>query len=381
MKTVCAETVLLGESAFSTVGETVVIPDRNIRREDLIDADALVVRSKTKISRELLFGTPVRFVGTATAGTDHLDTAYLNAKGIYSCSAPGCNANSVSEYLIAALLTLRARHGYDLQGKTIGVIGCGNVGSRVVKKCKALGMRVLLNDPPLEARSANPDYLPLDTVLAESDIVSLHIPLVRHKPWPTQHLADYLFFEKLKPGAIFINAARGRVCDYDALLTAKSGGAVSRSIVDVWDPEPSFRTDVLRETDLASAHIAGHSFEGKLNGTIACYNELCNFFEVRKEWDIAATLPEPPMPTIEIDCTGHEDEEVLHRIVKQVYDVEADDALIREAAALKGLERAQRFDQLRKEYRQRREFMNTRVLTTNATPELRRKIEALGFKL
>lgn len=192
-------------------------------------------------------------------------------------------------------------------------------------------------------------------------------------------MADYLFFEQLKPGAIFINAARGSVCDYDALLAARQGGAVSRSIIDVWSPEPAFRTDVLKGTDLASPHIAGHSYEGKLNGTIACYHQLCNFFELPKSWDVAASLPVPETPSIEIDCAHRDDEEVLHEIIRQVYDIQTDDRLIREAAVHCDVDRARNFDALRKNYRTRREFMNTMVTARNAGEVLRRKIAGLGF--
>ena len=381
MKIVCAETVLLGRAAFSTAGKTTVIADREITHSDLIDADALIVRSKTKITRELLKGTPVKFIGTATAGIDHIDAAYLQSKGIYWCAAPGGNANSVSEYLVAALLVLGRRHGFDLEGKTIGVIGCGNVGSRVVTKCEALGLRVLRNDPPLAAVSPDPDFFPLERVLAECDIVTLHVPLVQHKPWPTERMADYLFFEQLKPGAIFINTARGSVCDYDALLAARQGGAVSRSIIDVWSPEPAFRTDVLKLADLASPHIAGHSYEGKLNGTVTCYNELCNFFEIPKSWDIAAALPAPEVPVVEIDCTARDDEEILHTLIRQVYDIETDDTLIRDAANGSEIARARNFDALRRNYRMRREFMNTRIIAKNADEDLQNKLKAMGFRL
>ncbi|MDZ8119564.1 4-phosphoerythronate dehydrogenase [Pontiella agarivorans] len=380
MKIICAETVLLGDRAFSHAGETVVIPDREICRNDLLDADALIIRSKTKATEELLRETPVKFVGTATAGTDHLDSDWLQRNGIYWCASPGCNANSVSEYLVAGLLTLGHRHGFSLENKTIGVIGCGNVGSRVVKKCHALGMNVLRNDPPLAAVSADPDFQPLENLLAESDIVTLHVPLVKHKPWPTERMADWLFFEQMKPGAVFINAARGSVCDYDALLDAKSSGAVAQTIIDVWSPEPAFRTDVLKLADLASPHIAGHSYEGKLNGTVACYNELCNFFELRKTWDISASLPTPEVPEIEIDCAGRNDEEILLDIIRRVYNIEEDDRLIREAAVHCEIDRARRFDQLRKNYRIRREFHNTELRLHNASSDLTRKCKALGFK-
>jgi len=381
MKIICAETVLLGKEAFSSTGETVVIPDREICRDDLADADALIVRSKTRINRELLHDTPVKFVGTATAGTDHLDTAYLQLKGIYWCAAPGCNANSVSEYLVAALLLLARRHGFDLEGKTIGIVGCGNVGSRVVQKCQTLGMRVLRNDPPLAAQSTDPGFLPLGQVLAESDIVTLHVPLVAERPWPTERMADFRFFEQLKPGAVFINAARGSVCDYDALLAARQGGAVAQMVIDVWNPEPAFRTDVLKMADIASPHIAGHSYEGKLNGTIACYNELCNFFEVPRTWDVAASCPEPEVPNIRIECTARDDEEVLLDIIRQVYEIETDDRLIRDAAAPGDVERARNFDALRKNYRIRREFMNTTVDARNAPERLQAKIKGLGFAI
>jgi erythronate-4-phosphate dehydrogenase len=379
MKIICAETVLLGETAFENAGKTVVIPDREICRADLLDADALIVRSKTKINRELLAGTPVKFVGTATAGTDHIDGAYLAQRGIYWCGSPGCNANSVSEYLVAALLTLGRRNDFELAGKTIGVIGCGNVGSRVVKKCEALGMNVLRNDPPLAAAFTDPDFQPLENLLAESDIVTLHVPLVAEEPWPTARMADYRFFEQLKPGVLFINAARGSVCDYDALLDAQQAGAVSHMVIDVWSPEPAFRTDVLKMADLASAHIAGHSYEGKLNGTVACYNELCNFFEIPKKWNVASSLPAPEVPAIEFDCTGRDEEEALHEIIRQVYDIETDDRLIRETAVPDEIDRARNFDTLRKNYRTRREFRNTKVVLRNAGDALRHKVEAMGF--
>jgi len=379
MKIICAETVLLGSEAFSSLGKTVVIPDREITRDHLADADALIVRSKTKVNRELLHSTPVKFVGTATAGTDHIHADDMQSQGVYWCAAPGCNANSVSEYLVAGLLVLARRHGFNLAGKTIGVIGCGHVGSRVVRKCEALGLRVLRNDPPLAAGSTDPDFFPLEHVLSEADIVTLHVPLVKHKPWPTERMADYLFFEQLKAGALFINTSRGSVCDYDALQAARKGGAVSRSIIDVWSPEPVFRTDVLKLTDLASPHIAGHSYEGKLNGTVTCYNELCNFFEIPKTWNVAASLPPPATPTIQIDCAGRDDEEVLNDIIRQVYDIETDDRLIREAAVHGDIDRAKKFDDLRKNYRVRREFRNTTVDARNASSLLLHKIEALGF--
>jgi len=381
MKIVCAQTVLLGDRAFSNAGETVILPDREITRKDLLDVDALIVRSKTKVTRELLEGTSVKFVATATAGADHIDSMWLESQGIFWTASPGCNANSVSEYIIVALLTLSRRHHFLLSGKTIGVVGCGNVGSRVVKKCEALGMRVLKNDPPLATKDPEGGFFPLDAVLTESDIITLHTPLVKEGPWPTKYLADFQFFEQLNPNSIFINAARGDVCDYDALLLAQEDGTVAHTILDVWSPEPAFRMDVLKKTDIATPHIAGHSYEGKLNGTINCYHQLCAFFEIQETWDIAASLPPTSVPYLKIDCLNKSDEEVLLEIVQAVYNIEQDDQQIRKAAVLDEIDRAKKFDLLRKNYPVRREFHNTMVDVKNANPALIRKIKALGFLL
>ncbi len=241
-------------------------------------------------------------------------------------------------------------------------------------------MNVLRNDPPLAALSTDPDFQPLENLLAECDVVTLHVPLVKKGPWPTERLADYCFFEQLKPGALFINAARGSVCDYDALLDAKAGGSVARMVIDVWSSEPAFRTDVLKMADLASPHIAGHSYEGKLNGTVACYNELCNFFEIQKIENVEASLPPPETPRINIDCTGRDDERVLHEIVKLIYDIEIDDRQLREASMHDEISRARHFDALRKNYRTRREFSNTVVNLENGRESLHQKVKAMGFK-
>lgn len=381
MKIICAETVLLGKVAFENVGQTIVIPDREITRKDLLDADALIVRSKTKIGKELLEGTPVKFVGTATAGMDHFDTEWLDANNIAWTASPGCNANSVSEYVVAALLTLCDRYGFSLAGKTIGVIGCGNVGSRVVKKCEALGMTVLQNDPPLAAASEDAAYCSLDTLLLEADIITMHVPLTKEGPWATVEMADYCFFEQLKPNTLFINASRGGVVDYDALLDARQKGTVSHTVIDVWNPEPTFRLDVLKWSDIASPHIAGHSYEGKLNGTIACYNKLCQFFNLPETWDIAASLPTPETPTLSIDTAELSDEKALLQIITPIYSIETDDQLIRQAAVLNEIDRAKNFDALRKNYRIRREFMNTKITLENSTETLQKKIQAMGFCL
>jgi erythronate-4-phosphate dehydrogenase len=372
MKTVVAETVLLGREAFETLGEVVVIPDRQIGPAHLKDADALIIRSKTKVTPELLAGSAVRFVGTATAGFEHMDFQYLEKCGIGWTAAPGCNADSVADYITAVLLTLHAKYSVGLEGKTLGIIGAGQVGSRVAKRAEALGLRVLLNDPPRAAREGEAGFQGMETLLAESNLVTLHVPLIKEKPWPTLKMADSRFFEQMKRGAVFINASRGKVLDSDALLRAKANGIVSHAVLDVWDPEPAIRADVLAAATIGTPHIAGHSFEGKLNGTIQAYREACRFFETLPTWDSAPLLPELAVPELKIDSRGKSDLEVLTEAVAAVYDI-GPDCLTEEDI--------ERFDKLRANYGVRREFSNTTVFLSEDRSVLVKKIRKAGFTL
>ncbi|MBI9020393.1 MAG: 4-phosphoerythronate dehydrogenase [Verrucomicrobia bacterium] len=378
MKTVVAETVMLGREAFETLGEVVVVPDREIGPQHLADADALIIRSKTKATADLLAGSPVRFVGTATAGFEHIDFQWLEKQQIGWCAAPGCNAASVADYITATLLHLNI----ELEGKTIGIIGVGQVGSRIAKRAEALGLRVLLNDPPREARECSSqeknkpphamEFQGLEKLLAQSDIVTLHVPLVAEKPWPTLRMADCRFFEKMKRGSVFINASRGRVLDSDALLHAKANGVISHAVLDVWDPEPNIRLDVLAAADIATAHIAGHSLEGKLNGTVQVYREACQFFEIQPTWDPAPLLPAVSVPNLKIDSHGKSDLDVLAETVASTYDILADDTALRGAV--------EKFDFLRANYGVRREFFNTSVILSEDRPALLQKLRTLGFR-
>jgi erythronate-4-phosphate dehydrogenase len=370
MKTVVAETVLLGREAFKTLGEVVVIPDRQIGPEHLKDADALIIRSKTKVTPELLAGSAVRFVGTATAGFEHMDFQYLEGRGIGWCAAPSCNADSVADYITAAMLALHKNHGVELEGKTLGLIGVGQVGSRIAKRAETLGLRVLLNDPPRAAKEGDAGFQSLEKLLAESDIISLHVPLIKEKPWPTIKMADCRFFEQMKRGSVFINAARGKVLDADALLLAKERGIVAHAVLDVWDPELAIRADVLRIATIGTPHIAGHSFEGKLNGTIQVYREACSFFETAPVWNPAPLLPAVAMPELKMDSRGKADLEVLAEAVTTVYDIRTDQ-LTAETAAW--------FDKLRATYGVRREFKNTTVLLSEIRPVLSKKLQQAGF--
>lgn len=372
------------EAAFSTLGPTRIREGRRIGPEDLRDVDLLAIRSTTRVDRSLLEGTPVRFVGTATIGTDHMDLAYLDSAGIRWCYAPGCNAQSVAEYVTAVLLALAVRHRFALAGLTLGVIGVGQVGRRVVQQARALGLRVLQNDPPREEAefgtaptSPQNPFTSLDQVLAESDIVTLHVPLTRQGRHATWHLADRPFFERLKPGAILINAARGAVINTDALMEALDRGTIRHTVIDCWEGEPDYRRDLLARANLATPHIAGHSFEGKAVGTEMVYREACRFLGVDPLWHLEGALPPPPVPRVVVEASGRTDEEVLWEAVRAVYNPEEDDRRFREAASRDMGGR--HFDRLREEYPIRREFRFTQVVLREGTESTRAALVGLGF--
>jgi erythronate-4-phosphate dehydrogenase len=371
--------------AFGTLGSVSVIEGRSITRADLRDAEILAIRSTTMVDRDLLAGTPVRFVGTATIGTDHMDTGYLDAAGIQWCYSPGCNANSVAEYVAAALLCLATRHGFALDGRTTGVIGVGNVGRLVVKKAGALGMTVLKNDPPRERTEATSgktqkeDFVPLDELLGRSDIVTMHVPLTKEGADATCRMVSADFFGMMKPGAIFLNTARGAVVDTDALLKAMHDGIVGHAVIDTWGNEPMIRQDLLDAAALGTPHIAGHSFEGKVMGTAMVYREACRFLGKEPVWDPAQVLSDPETAELGIEDGIGADEESLWQAVRRVYAIDDDDRRLREAMAADAASGKAGFDDLRTKYPIRREFRFTRVLFDKTSDRLRRKFTGLGF--
>ena len=381
VKIVCASSVLLGTEAFSTLGTVVTVPGEAISPNVLSDADALIIRSGTKVDEALLKNSPVAFVGTATAGTNHLDIPYLEERGIAWSNAIGSNANSVSEYVTAAVLFTVREHGLLLDDLSIGIIGAGHVGSALEEKCRSMGMTVLLNDPPRRMKEDNPAFISLEALLTEVDIISLHVPLEDSGPFPTRHLADQRFFEQVQPGALFVNASRGEVVDSDALLAAFDNGTVQAGVLDVWEHEPEIRLDVLERVDLGTPHIAGYSHEGKLNGTLMLYEDACRFFEVEDAFDPAHHFPELESPRIHLDARGCLDQDVLWNAVQCAYDIREDDRQLREGAVSDGLARAAYFSGLRRNYGVRREFPAYEVALAHRSEEQQAKLSGLGFRV
>jgi len=380
MKIVADGNIPFVKECFTTVGEVKVVPGRQIKPEVLADADCLLVRSVTKVNEKLLADSSVRFVATATIGFEHIDTEYLVKNKIGFASAPGSNANSVAEYIVAALLSVGKKHQIKLEGKAIGIVGVGNVGSKVARKCAALGMKVLLNDPPLQRQTNDTKYLPIEKLYG-CDFITFHTPLTFEGIDKTFHLADEKLFKSLKSGCVFINTSRGGVMDTNALKAVMKGGRFQAVILDVWENEPNIDTELLRMVDIGTPHIAGYSYDGKIAGMIMIYEAACKFFKVMPQRTIADFLPAPLVPEIRIENTGSDEQEILHETVQQIYPINRDDFNTREILMVEEGSRGKFFDDLRKNYPVRREFQNTKVIIADSALRTANRLEGIGFQV
>ncbi|MDA1044086.1 MAG: 4-phosphoerythronate dehydrogenase [Verrucomicrobia bacterium] len=388
-KIVCSSSVTYGKEAFSSLGEVHLVDGRTITREDLADAELLIIRSTTPVSAELVRDTAIRFVGTATIGVDHMDTSYFDRANIRWAHAPGCNAVSVADYITSAWLCLAAEHGLALDEQTLGVIGVGQVGRRVAQRGHALGMRLLLNDPPkedagisAEAASGIPGahYVSRQALLGEASIVTLHVPLTLDGPYATHHMVDAAFCAHLQPGGVFINAARGPVAHTDALVAALDRGQIAHAVIDTWEGEPCVRRDLLARSTFASPHIAGYGFDGKVRGTEMVYRDACAFLGITPTWSPADLLPAPLVPVIEVANPPRERDRFLWEIVRQTYDIREDDARMRAQSVPDARARAAGFDAQRKAYPIRREFCHSVVRRSPVEAGWGEVVRALGFR-
>lgn len=373
------ENIPYAREAFGTLGDVRLMHGRRIAPSDLGDVDVLVVRSITRVDDALLRGTKVRFVGTATSGSDHIDQAALSRLGVTFYAALGCNANAVAEYMATAWLTLACRHGRPLRGLRVGVVGVGHVGSLVAEKARALGMVPVWNDPPKARETGDPRYRPLDELL-DCDVVTCHTPLTHGGSDPTAGLIGERFFSRIEPGAWFCSAGRGEVVDETALHRALDAGRLGACVLDVWNREPAIDGRLLSRVDIGTPHIAGYSLEGKLNGTAMVYQAVCGFLGVAPAWRLDAALPPPVVPHVDLAAAGRSDHEALREVVSAVYPIDGDVDRLRSTAALGEAERARAFDELRKAYPIRREFRFTQVAVTGHSATLTGSLQALGFR-
>lgn len=362
-------------AAFAPLGRIVVMPGRSISRGELAEADALLVRSVTPVNERLLSGTKVRFVGSATAGIDHIDTAYLESRGITFAHAPGSNARAVAEYVIAAILELALDRRLALNETTVGIVGVGHVGARVARLCAAMGMRVLLCDPPRAAVEPGADFVALPMLLQSSDVVTLHVPLIDAGPYATRGLVGDGFMSQLRPATALINTSRGDVCDEAALMRGRQSGHLGWLALDVWRGEPSPNPEFVRECDIATPHIAGYSLDGRLSGTHMVYQALCEWAGATPEW-----LPDPNYIKTGGDAAGCQDSMVsLRSVIRSVIDLpRATRDFKHSTAAGSAVERGRAFDAQRAAQSNRREFW-AHKMTGSHDPSIADKLRRLGF--
>jgi erythronate-4-phosphate dehydrogenase len=354
--------------------EVVRLPGRAISRNDLLKADALLVRSVTRVDRALLQGTPVRYVGTATIGTDHIDLAAMAELGVRVTSAPGCNARAVAEYVVAALSIVGAGQGWVPAERTLGVVGLGNTGRQTVALARALGCRVLGCDPFVSLPGT--EQVDFAELLERADVISLHVPLTRDGSHPTWHMVDADVLSRLQIGAVLINVCRGEVVDGQALLAALERRADLTAVLDVWEGEPCLAPELLAATRLGTPHIAGYSQEGKWRGSEMVYRGFCEFFGQSPLPQTSHLWPTSPLP--ELVPTAATTGTRLAEVLEQACPLTRDDMALR--ASLAAPDRAIAFDTLRRDYPPRREFTAHHVRLPEDDP-LRPLLTALGFRM
>jgi erythronate-4-phosphate dehydrogenase len=341
MKVIVDDKIPYIRQAIARLGlDVLYVSGARFSPELIHEADALIVRTRTRCDEALLDGSRVRFIATATIGFDHIDVDYCRRAGIAWTNAPGCNASSVAQYVESALLLLEQSSGRALKGQCIGIVGVGEVGSRVAHVAHRLGMHVLLNDPPRAAHEGAAGFSPLSRLLAECDLLTLHVPLTRAGEYPTFHLADAPFFAALHRRPVLINTSRGEVVDTGALLGALRSGAVCEAIVDVWEDEPDISRELLDRAFLATPHIAGYSADGKANAARMALDALCRHFGLRMNYRITP----PPLPSTLIPARSHAER------CLQLYDPRVDCQALRA--------HPQAFEQLRENYPLRREHFS-----------------------
>ncbi len=325
------------EAVQGIADEVIYAPGKDFTPELVRNADALIVRTRTHCNRELLEGSRVKFIATATIGFDHIDTDYCKRADIKWTNAPGCNSASVAQYIQSSLLVWKSIRNKKLDELTIGIIGVGNVGSKVAKIAQDFGMRVLQNDLPREEKEGSESFTSLNKIAEECDIITFHVPLYKEGEYKTFHLADENFFRSLKRKPLIINTSRGEVIETESLLNALHSQVISDAIIDVWEHEPEINRELLEKVIIGTPHIAGYSADGKANATRMSLDAICKFFQIDRDYEINAPTPACPV----IYAKSHED------AILQIYNPVEDSKRLKDQPEL--------FETLRGDYPLRRE--------------------------
>lgn len=374
LKVVADDKIPFLKGVLEPFAEVVYMPGSRIAAGDVRDAQAIFTRTRTRCDAALLKGSSVEFIATATIGYDHIDTSWCDANKITWTSAPGCNAASVNQYVVASLLEISLKVGKPLSQMTLGVVGVGHVGALVAASGAALGMKVLACDPPRERREGNRGrFHRLATLKTDADIITFHVPLETQGPDATMRIVNASFLQDLKPEAWIINTSRGPVVDNTALRLALRGGSIGGAVLDVWEDEPDIDLALLDVVEIATPHIAGYSTDGKANATGQAVRAFAKHFGLQPllSWSVPR-LPEPPESVLLPEGKSYDDEQILASVYRQSYDVRADDARLRQ--------KPEQFEVLRGDYPLRREAPAYQVPMMGLPTPVVRKLKALGFE-
>jgi erythronate-4-phosphate dehydrogenase len=373
MKIIIDDKIPYIRGAFEGVAEVVYLAGSKTTPEVVKDANAIVTRTRTICNEKLLADSSVKFIATATIGYDHIDTDYCDTAGIKWTNAPGCNSKSVEQYIASTLMVLAETCNLQLKDLCIGVVGVGNVGSKVARISELFVMKVLKNDPPRERAEGSGEFVSLEQVMNEADIITLHVPLETKGEDATFHLGNAKFFSGLKKKPIVINSCRGEVVDTIAVKAALKNGQISAFVCDCWENEPDVDLELLALTEIATPHIAGYSKDGKATGTEMSVHAISQYFSLGLENWKPSGVELPEQPVFELDGSGMSEQQIISKAILHTYDIRNDDADFRKDPS--------KFEQLRGDYPTRREFPAFTVVPKNigdGTLEVLRKI---GFNI
>ncbi|MEO3680725.1 4-phosphoerythronate dehydrogenase [Shewanella vesiculosa] len=350
MKIIADENMPYVDALFGYLGKIEYVNGRTLTPKQVEDADVLLVRSVTKVNAALINNAhKLKFVGSATIGTDHVDVEYLSTRNIYFTNAPGCNATAVGEYAFIAMLELAQRFGESLAGKVVGIVGAGNTGTAAAKCMQAYGLKVLLCDPIKALQGDTREFVSLDTIIEQADIISLHVPITKEGEHKTWYLFDEARLNKLKPNTWLLNCCRGEVIDNRALVKFKQQRDDVKLVLDVWEGEPNPMAELVALAEFATPHIAGYSLEGKARGTFMLYQKWCELLDFPVKKSLESLLP--AFQFNQIVSQGDLTEGQLLKLSRLVYDLRDDDFNFRVCFST-----ATGFDLMRKNHTYRREY-------------------------
>ena len=370
--------------AFSEFAEVTLCSGREINTEKIHDSDVLLVRSVTVVNAKLLEGTQVKFVATVTSGQNHIDLDYLQSKNIGFAHARGSNARSVAEYVLSSLFVMADQYDFKFKDKTVGVIGCGEVGSCVVELFGEMGVKIIINDPPLKDAIENDSenckkYHDLQELLS-ADIITLHVPLTEDGAYPTKNLVDTEFLSQLNDDVILMNTARGGVINEAVLKDHLACHEDMKVVLDVWENEPDIDLDLLAQIDIGTPHIAGYSTDGKIHATEMIFNSICEFFKLDNKWNPVVELQAANSLELPLD-SDLDDQDAIQMAILASYDVRSDSVSLRHLPEIDVEQRSHYFDELRNNYPVRREFPATMFHLPENRKTLAGKLKQLGFNV